>query len=284
MNWLDWLPVLAIHGYALGTAALLAGFLARRDWLRHVAWWLFGLSFAGHSLWLVGLCSGSHPEVRLSAPEGLPRYIYVLMLAWGVMLAGLVTRFVPRYQTLLLVLAPVNLALFLVAVLLRDAAAPLLPSLSGMFFSVHIGSLFTSFALMALAFGAGLFFLMQEKSLKAKNLSSPLLKELPALMLLDRVNAWAVQIGFPLFTVGLLFGFVGGRLVWGTLLSGDPKEVVSLGIWGLFAWLYHQRMARGWQGHKPAVLAIWIFVISVFSLTVVNMFMTTHHSFFTVTR
>ncbi|MEF2677542.1 MAG: ABC transporter permease, partial [Bilophila wadsworthia] len=55
-------------------------------------------------------------------------------------------------------------------------------------------------------------------------------------------------------------------------------------VWGLYAWLFHQRFTQGWQGRKPAILAIWIFTVCAFSLIVVNLFMTTHHSFLTTPR
>ncbi len=282
MDLFSYIPVLTVHGYALGTAILIIGFLAGRTFLRHIAYGLYVLAFLGHSLWL-GNIFVSTATLATEVFE-LPRHSYLLMLSWFLALFALGTRFWPRYRALFLVLAPVTLILFLVAVLLRHEEGAHFPDISTMFFSIHIGALLGSIGLLAVAFGAGVLFLLQQKSLKAKKNPSPLTKELPALMLLDRVNSIAVQIGFPLFTVGLLFGFVGARLAWGQILSGDPKEVISLGIWGLFAFLYRQRMVKGWQGRKPALLAIVLFSICVFSLTIVNVFMNTHHSFFTMAR
>ena len=86
------------------------------------------------------------------------------------------------------------------------------------------------------------------------------------------------------FSFSMLFGFISARINWGTILSGDPKEFISLVVWGLYAWLFHQRFTQGWQGRKPAILAIWIFTVCAFSLIVVNLFMTTHHSFLTTPR
>lgn len=272
------LPVLAIHLYALGTVAVVAGILARRDWLKRAALGLTVLAFAAHSLLLC---------LELWNQGFTTRSVYVQLLAWCMTLGGLVawarwTRC--RYDALLLVVAPLSLITFLVALLLRHAEVPMPPVLSGMTFTIHIGAIFISIGLMALAFGAGLLFLFQERTIKTKTKLVGFQKDLPALSALDKVNAVTTALGFPLFAVGVLFGFVSARLTWGTLLTGDPKELVSLIVLAVYGWLFHQRLTHGWQGRKPAVLAIWIFAICAFSLIVVNLFMTTHHSFLTTPR
>lgn len=269
MIWSEVLPVVVVHSYALGTAAAVAGFLSRHRLLRLVALWLLGLTFAVHTVLLAGLAVQG-------AFTSLPAYL--LALSWCVMGVGLLSWRMGR-PTLMVVLAPVTLLVYLSGLLMHPVPVP--TGLSAMFSVVHIGALFGALGLMALAFGAGCLFLLQEKGIKSKTRLSPFHKELPALTVLDRLNAVAVSVGFPLFTVGLFTGFVGARVAYGQLMSGDVKELVSLVVWGLFAVLYHQRLARGWQGRKPAVLAIWIFLVCVFSLTVVNLFMTTHHGFIT---
>ena len=47
------LPVLAIHLYALGTAAVVAGILARNEWLKRAALVLTVLAFTTHTLLLI---------------------------------------------------------------------------------------------------------------------------------------------------------------------------------------------------------------------------------------
>ena len=224
------LPVLAIHLYALGTAAVVAGILARNEWLKRAALVLTVLAFTTHTLLLIATFMDD-------GFTGLTRSVYVQLLAWCITLSGLVAWLRWRYEALLLTVAPFSLLTFLIALLLRHAETPLPPVLSGMTFTIHIAAIFISIGLMALAFGAG-----------------------------------------------VLFGFISARINWGTILSGDPKEFISLVVWGLYAWLFHQRFTQGWQGRKPAILAIWIFTVCAFSLIVVNLFMTTHHSFLTTPR
>lgn len=268
MNWSEMLavgPIVAVHGYALGTAAVLTGFLAQQDWLKKVALWALSVCFALHTVLLLGLAAQG-------AFASLP--VYLLTMAWGVVLMEFILWRTGR-RALLVVLSPVALLVYLAGLLMRPL--PVFTELSAMFSIVHIGALFGAMAMMALAFGAGCLFLWQERSIKSKARLSPFHRELPALSVLDRLNAVAVSVGFPLFTVGLLTGFVGARVAYGQLQIAEPKELISLVLWALFAVLYHQRLARGWQGRKPAVLAIVIFAVCVFSLTVVNLFLTAHH-------
>lgn len=271
------LPVLAIHLYALGTAAVVAGILARNEWLKRAALALTVLAFVTHTL-LLGV------TFLDDGFNGLTRSVYVQLLAWCITLIGLIAWLRWRYESLLLIVSPFSLLTFLIALLLRHAETPLPPVLSGMTFTIHIAAIFISLGLMALAFGAGVLFLIQAKTIKSKSKVLGFQRDLPALSALDRINALATTIGFPLFTAGILFGFVSARINWGTILSGDPKEFVSLIVWALYAWLFHQRFTQGWQGRKPAILAIWIFTVCAFSLIVVNLFMTTHHSFLTTPR
>ena len=268
------LPILVIHLYALGTAAVVAGILARHEWLRRAALALTILAFISHTL-LLGV---TIQEEGLA----LTRVFYIQLLAWCITLGGLVAW--ARWRALLLVVSPLSLLVFLIALLLRHSVTPLPPMISGMTFTIHIGAIFISLGLMALAFGAGILFLIQAKSIKAKTKLAGFQKDLPALSALDTVNKFTTTFGFPLFTAGILFGFISARLTWGTILSGDPKEWVSLIVGGLYAYLFHKRFTQGWQGRKPAVLAIWIFTVCAFSLIVVNLFMTTHHSFLTTPR
>lgn len=159
------LPVLAIHLYALGTAAVVAGILARNEWLKRAALVLTVLAFTTHTLLLIATFMDD-------GFTGLTRSVYVQLLAWCITLSGLVAWLRWRYEALLLTVAPFSLLTFLIALLLRHAETPLPPVLSGMTFTIHIAAIFISIGLMALAFGAGVLFLIQAKSIKSKDRKS----------------------------------------------------------------------------------------------------------------
>jgi ABC-type transport system involved in cytochrome c biogenesis permease subunit len=217
---------------------------------------------------------GSHAAL----PGGLSLGAYLQLLAWFLLLCGILGRLTFALEAPLLFAAPLAFLLAAIAYPFLHRQLVLPAPLSGYFYALHIGALFLSLAIIALALGAGLLFLYMHRKIKSKERLVGFQKDFPALSILDKINALCVVTGFPLYTVGIGAGFVWAASVWGTTLSGDPKEVISLLIWLSFAVLFHQRLLRDWQGRKPALFAIGLFALCVFSI-VANMFLPTHHAF-----
>lgn len=263
---------LTLAVYALVGAVGLAGLLARRPGLRRWACWLAAAAFACQTLLLALGAHASHPG-------GLTLGAYLQMLAWFVLLCGLGLWARFRQETPPIFAALLGLILFLMSAPWMEISVPLPASLRGPFFALHIGALFLSLGLLALAFAAGALFLFLERRIKSKRRMAGIWQDMPALAILDRINGICALTAFPLYTVGIVAGLFWARPVFGGTLTGDPKEVVSLIVWLLLAVLFHNRLASGWKGRKPARLAVSIFLLSVFSLVVVNIFMETHHAF-----
>ncbi|AGC49733.1 cytochrome c biogenesis protein [Lawsonia intracellularis] len=272
MSWSELLPIIIVHFYALGTITIVSGVLSQTKWLTRIAFWLIFLGVITHTALLILLWET--PFSTFTQP------VYMFILSWLIIFIALIIWIYCKYETLLLPMVPLALLIFLFALLLRHTKMPLPPALPGITFAVHITAMFLSIGLTSLGFGASILFLLQEKSIKKKIPLIGFQKDIPALTILDKINALSVMIGFPLFSIGILFGIVSARLTWGNLFVFDPKEVISLIAWCLYAWLFYQRFTHGWQGRKPAILAIWIFCICVFSLVVVNFFTETYHNFY----
>jgi len=82
-----------------------------------------------------------------------------------------------------------------------------IPILKSIWVVVHISLIFLSNALFAIAFCAGIMYLIQEKQIKKKTFGV-LFRRLPSLEKLDKTNYICLLIGFPLLTGGLITGFI----------------------------------------------------------------------------
>ena len=268
----DQLALAVLGVYALASLCGFAGLVARVALLRRVACFV---AVGGFALQTLAFMLGSHAAL----PGGLSLGAYLQLLAWFLLLCGMLGWGKFKLETPLLFAAPPAFLLAAIAhpFLHRQIVLPAV--LSGYFYALHIGALFLSLAFIALALGAGLLFLYMHRKIKAKERLVGFQKDFPALSMLDKINALCVTAGFPLYTIGIGAGFVWSASVWGRTLSGDPKEIISLFIWLGFAALFHQRLLRGWQGRKPAMFAIGLFTLCVFSIVVVNMLLPTHHAF-----
>ncbi len=81
---------------------------------------------------------------------------------------------------------------------------------------------------------------------------------------LDSLSYRTITVGFLLLTVGLISGAVWANEAWGSWWSWDPKETWALICWLVYAAYLHTRLSRGWQGRRPAIVAvIGLFVIVV---------------------
>ncbi len=157
-------------------------------------------------------------------------------------------------------------------------AEPLSPMLNSWWFPVHVSFAFLGNAAFALAFGAGVMYLLQDRMLKSKHFSA-LYYRLPSLDTLDNINYRALSFGFPLMTLGIITGAAWAESVWGTYWSWDPKETWALMTWFVYAALLHGRMSIGWRGRRAAIFAIIGFFCLVFTFLGVNLLLSGQHTF-----
>ncbi len=260
-----WITILV---YLFASISGLGGMAFHKPALRRLGCTLALLAFVCQTLVLI---FGFHRLVGLTLGS------YLQMLAWFFLLCGIAAWWRLRHDTIILLAAPLGLMLFLMSASSLDMAINLPASLSTSFYALHIGALLLGLALICLAFIAAIIFIFLQKRIKSKKNIARLAQDMPALTLLDKINAVCVLGAFPLYTIGILAGLFWARPVFGATISGDPKEIASLAVWILLAILFHNRLASGWKGRKPAILAIMIFLVSILSILIINFFMASHH-------
>jgi ABC-type transport system involved in cytochrome c biogenesis permease subunit len=273
MQALNILFFFVLGGYFVGATLHLLGIVTRRPGLRRCGSLATVAGFALHTADLAVLLGAEGGTALLSGE------FYFSLLAWSLLFIFLLLWWRLRLELLGLLAAPLALFLFLSSQAVTATRMPLPKALGGLFFGLHIGSLFLAISLLAMACGAGVAYLYLERKIKTKEKLAAFAKGLPSLSACDTVNRWAVAVGFPLYTVGLLSGFIWAKLTWNRIFSYDPKEIIAIAIWLLFAFLFHQRLFLGWRGRKTAKMAIWISGLTLVSLLLINFFVPTHHSF-----
>lgn len=276
MSLFDITAVVIIALYALGTLGTFWGIPAGRSNIKALSRLFTVAGFVAHTF-LVGGIVFSQGTIELS------KGFFMQLLAWVVVLVYFMGWRWVKSSFISVTAAPFALLFFLLAFKLDHVQGELPDTLMGLFFALHIGPMFLSLALLALAFGAALLFLRMERKIKTKSKLSRFDQGLPSLDVFERINHKVVIFGFPLYTLGLAAGFIWAPVTWqeGNWRTGawDPKEIITLLVWFMYAILFHLHLIKGWRGRKAAILVIMIFSVSVFSLVGVNFFLPTHHSF-----
>jgi cytochrome c-type biogenesis protein CcsB len=197
-------------------------------------------------------------------------------LAWSVVLAHLIVSWKIRSDVLGAIVALVAFGVVVIASLLpKDPQTQLIPALQSYWLEIHVSMAILAEGAFAVAFAAGLLFLLKEKRAE----SAGFFARVPALDTLDRVSFRAVAVGYPLFTAGaLLAGAVWAYEAWGAFWSWDPKEVGALIVWFIYTAYLHARLTHGWRGRRAAILAVVGFAVAVLSF-LGNLFLPGLHSY-----
>ena len=174
--------------------------------------------------------------------------------------------------------APLASLLMVCSALIPEAVVRLNPVLRSWLFPVHITFAFLGNAAFALAFGAGVMYLIQNRMLKSKRFTG-IYQLLPSLDTLDKVNYTCLSIGFPLMTLGIISGAFWANTAWGTYWSWDPKETWALITWFLYAALLHGRLTVGWRGRRAAILSVIAFMFLLFTFLGVSLLLDGYHTF-----
>lgn len=120
-------------------------------------------------------------------------------------------------------------------------------------------------ALLALAGLAGMVFLTEHGRLKSKR---PINRRLPipSLEALDRVNAVALAIGFPLLTLGVISGMFWLQAVEGRPWTGTAHEAWSLVAWAIYGFLVTARFVAKQGSRQAAISAVGGFAFLFFAV------------------
>lgn len=121
---------------------------------------------------------------------------------------------------------------------------------------VHVGATILGFVLFVPAYVLSLLFLDQEYHLRTKQ---PAHHGLPGLLRLERMAWRLLYTGFPLYTVGIVLGFV-----WRGHTSNDviprTEHVLAALSWVVYAYAIWRHLQSGWRGRRAALTLIAAFL------------------------
>ena len=164
----------------------------------------------------------------------------------------------------------VGLSLFvfpLIAVLSVAASmgAPMAPwanrQIRDVWLLVHIVLVLIGYSALLLSAGAALFYLLQERRLKKKEMAGSFLgfldsERVPPLATLDAMITHSMSVGFVAITLAVIAGSAWASIELGVRWIGEPKIGVSLITWSFYLVMLFLRISAGWRGRKAAFLAL----------------------------
>jgi len=245
----DWEP---IHRASLG--ALLAGAVF-------------------HAIAIVMQSSAVGHLAVANSREALAFFAWILVVTYLVVQIRLNLRILGSF------VAPLAVVFMLTSSLLPGKIVATTSIFQSIWMVLHVLTLFLANALFALAFSAGVMYLLQERHIKRKNFGF-LYPRLPSLERLDKINYFCLIVGVPLMTIGLVAGFAYADTVWRSPWNWDPKEIFALITWFIYVILLHERLAVGWRGRRAAWMAIIGFSAVLVTFLGVNLFLEGHHTVF----
>jgi len=156
---------------------------------------------------------------------------------------------------------------------------PLMPALQSSWLTYHVVTIMLSYSAFALSFFVSALYLAKGGLLGGDEGTGILARVTPSLRALDIFNYRIIGVGFPLLTLGIVFGAIWAATAWGRPWGFDPKETWSAITWLIYAIYLHVRYLAGWSGRRAAILSLLGFVGVLFTYLGVNYLLPGLHSY-----
>jgi HemX protein len=178
-----------------------------------------------------------------------------------------------------LVVVPIIAVLLAISLVLGIAPSGQPLAFRGIWFSLHVLLAFVGYAGLAIAFAAGLLYLLQFRELKDKRLGR-VFRFFPSLPSLDALGRLGVSIGFPALTLALLLAWAWTVRFQQTFAVTNPQVIWGVLTWLTFAVLSVVRMSRSAGTERRAALAgVLGFGFVVVTYVLLRAFITTDRVF-----
>jgi ABC-type transport system involved in cytochrome c biogenesis permease subunit len=120
---------------------------------------------------------------------------------------------------------------------------------------IHISTVLIGYAALIFAAVASVYYLLQERQLKRKKVTTSS-NRLPPLGTLDQIITQSMNTGFVFITIGTITGVVWAFIESGTGWIGNPKIAFFLFTWAFYLAMIFLRVSAGWRGRRIAWLAV----------------------------
>jgi ABC-type transport system involved in cytochrome c biogenesis permease subunit len=244
--------------YAVALGLELLGLLRPRPILRLLGTAFSAAGLLAHTLYFL-----------VQRPPLASQFGSLLFLSWILAVFYLYGSIHHRHLAWGAFVLPVVLGLVVLAALfphVESATGELAFSGESLWGRVHGGLLLLAAVGICVAFVASVMYLLQARQLRDKVLPGRGLK-LFSLERLEQMNRRAINLAFPLLTVGVLVGIVllaqHPEQVHGWL---DPKVISTGVLWVVFAVLLYLRYGVHLRGSRLAVLTIVAFALLLVTL------------------
>ena len=143
----------------------------------------------------------------------------------------------------------------------------------------HVLSALIGYSAFSIAAVYGLLYLVQYNNLKSR-ITGIIFEKLPNLEHLEQLTRLSIVLGFILLTVAIIIGIIWLPVVIEDFSVFDPKLVGSFLVWIMYAAGVFLIRGKRWTGMQIMKFAISAFIITIGSLTVLNLYVKTFHKFF----
>jgi ABC-type transport system involved in cytochrome c biogenesis permease subunit len=197
------------------------------------------------------------------------------LLIGGFLLATAVRR---EVRPLALVLIPLVALLLAVALTLGITPGTQANPFGGLWFVAHVVLALIGYACLALAFAAGLLYLVQFRALKGKNFGRAF-RFFPALETLDKLRQRVLLAGLPALSLALLLGWAWTVRFRNSFAAENPQVIWGVVTWFVFVAALAARSGGAGAERRAAVASVGGFIIVVTAYVVLRLAMADGRAF-----
>jgi ABC-type uncharacterized transport system permease subunit len=266
--------------YALGALLYAWHFVRREAAVGRAGTAALGAGVVVHTF-LLGMATVRESALPLAgAGDALSGFVWILAIVY------LYVELTSGERAMGAFIAPFIAVLSVVATA-SPASGPRPAVLDSPLFVFHVTFLLFAYAAFALAAVLGLTYVLLFRELKHKQ-PGVFFARLPALASLDQMNGRAIVAGFTCLTVGMAVG-----VAWllqashthpldprvAAMSLGDPKILIAIGSWLIYAFQIVARLQLGWSGKRTAWLSAVGFAVILVNLLPIAYLVDTSHAF-----
>ncbi len=152
------------------------------------------------------------------------------------------------------------------------------PFLTSLLFIFHVSSAILGYSSFIISAIYGLMYLMLFHEIKQSHFGI-VYRRLPSLEELSEMNVRAANIGLFFLTLAIVLGLGLTGQVYVSFSPLDAKAIITYVAWVIYALVVYGKFRAQWPGRVMALLSLGGLAVILFSMLVVNLFMSNFHEF-----